>query len=372
MKIGIVTHPLHTNYGGVIQNYALQKVLINIGHAPITLREKLDLPMWHWGKAKCFYNYCISVVKYVVKKILRRDVPFPLTQKRMLKLMQENQAIIEEFITPNILTTEAKSILDVADVKEMQLGAIIVGSDQVWRPSYVSHLMENQLLGFTGDYPIVRISYAASFGIDEWAFSEEETAKSLTLISKFNAISVREKSGVDLCKKYWNVDAAWVVDPTMLLYKDDYLALCREEPVSSERFVFAYILSKNTDVVKKVNTLAKQKGCQVKFLDVDLTSQKDSVGKWLSYFRDAEYIITDSFHGTVFSIMFQKEFLCVYNKGRGKSRFESLNEIVKLDDRFTDKLSVFPDNIIDYKKVEERLNEKRQESFSFLRKHLKE
>ena len=135
-------------------------------------------------------------------------------------------------------------------LNEKDFDAIIVGSDQVWRTCYNPQI-ENAFLDFAKEWKHVRrIAYAPSFGIDEWEYSEEQTQKCRQLVQKFDAVSVREVSGVKLCREYLGVEAKHVLDPTMLLDKEDYLYLIsRAEVVRHSNTLLQYVLDKNEDRV---------------------------------------------------------------------------------------------------------------------------
>ena len=168
-----------------------------------------------------------------------------------------------------------------------------------------------------------RIAYAASFGVGDWEYSPKQTRECSKLAKKYDAISVREQSGVKLCKEYLGVDATWVLDPTLLLTKEDYLPICKEIPVCNEKYLAVYVLDENDEVTATYEKEAAAHGLVIKKFHADSKSTL-TVPEWLAMFRDASYVVTDSFHGTVFSIIFGKEFKSIYNKGRGTARFESL------------------------------------------------
>ena len=156
------------------------------------------------------------------------------------------------------------------------------------------------------------MAYAASFGTDQWEYTPEQEAECARLAKLFDAISVREASGVGLCKEHFDVEATHVLDPTLLLTANDYNDLCKGiEP--REPFVFAYILDMTEQKVAEIKAFAEAKGlsCFIKSADADI-SDADSIELWLSYFRDAAYVITDSFHGTAFSINYNN-FITIYN-----------------------------------------------------------
>ena len=309
MRIVIRTLPLHNNYGCVLQNYALQKALQNLNHTVETLDTGIDPCPW--------WIYCLSWLKTILLFFTKKRRPFARIKKREKRL--EN---FELFVKSNLKTIDIsekkdkkKKYLDDAD-------AIVVGSDQVWRPMYSNNIYEAYLRGVKKK-SLKRIAYAASFGVDKWEYTARQSRVCSALAKKFDSISVREESGVKLCKEYLGVDAVWVLDPTLLLDKSDYLDLCKDVPESSEKYLAAYVLGMNEIVQKECEEKAKEKELVLKVFTADSNASL-SVPEWLAMFRDASYVVTDSFHGTVFSILFEKEFKCIYNETRGTTRFESL------------------------------------------------
>lgn len=319
MRIGIVTQPLTTNYGGILQNYALQQVLKAMGHEVWTI----DYGKFNW------YDWYNNALRVVIKKVLGRDAKFIPTPTVRKKLETPLRRFVYDYIS---LTKPRTKKIDPDIIDKYIFDAIVVGSDQVWRPIYNYNVLDC-FLKFTGTRRLKKIAYSASFGTDVWEFSSEQTKDCAKLAKDFKAVSVRELSGVELCKDYLNIDAVNVLDPTLLLHKDNYLKLCRSI-ATRDSFVFAYILDENEEIKDAVRSFAKQKGlpCIIKNAGVQI-SQDDSVELWLSFFRDASYVVTDSFHGTVFSIIFNKEFFVLGNGQRGNSRFESLLSILGLDER---------------------------------------
>ncbi len=229
---------------------------------------------------------------------------------------------MEKFVKENISVTNGVKKYKPENMTCLGAGAVVVGSDQVWRPKY-NHFLEDMFLAFTQNLNIKRISYAASFGVDEWEYTPKQTRICSALAKKFDAISVREESGVRLCKEHLGVDATWVLDPTLLLKKEDYLNLCQEVPVNDNRFMAVYVLNMNESVRESYEAIAKERNLEIKLFEADAKASL-TIPEWLAMFRDASYVVTDSFHGTVFSIIFEKEFKCIYNETRGAARFESL------------------------------------------------
>ena len=352
--------PLCANYGGTLQNWALQQVLIRMGHEPITLR----FPVVYQGMSlahywlKVFPKQALSSFVHIIKGGVYEK---PLTMGKWKKSVSG----MEQFVDEHINVTEYLPNLNMDDVRRLGIHALIVGSDQIWRPVKYD-AVKYYFLGFAKDSDILRIAYAPSVALEEWPYKPEVTALLRELIKKFSAVSVREKSSVQLVKNYLGVDAQWVLDPTMLLKKEDYLEVCKNVPQKEDAFVFAYILDMTKDKWKMVEQTAKQLGCSVRYLSSDKVKADDTIEKWLANFRDAKLVITDSYHGTVFSLLFQKQFYCFFNNYRGNARMESLKEISGLDRRFVNMAKEQLDDKIDYDKVEERIEAMRKESLSFL------
>lgn len=366
MKIGIVTMPLCANYGGTLQNWALQQVLIRMGHEPITLR----FPVMYQGMSSMHYwikVFPMQALRFVAHKFIGGKYEMPLT----IGPWKESVRGMERFVDEHINVTEYLPNLSMDDVRRYGVEALIVGSDQIWRP-VMYDAVKYYFLGFTGDSDILRVAYAPSVALDKWPYKEEVTVKLRELIKKFSAVSVREASSVQLVKENLGVDAQWVFDPTMLLKKEDYIDVCKNEPESKEPFVFAYILDMTDEKCQMAEMTAKILGYSVRYLSADKVKKEDTIEKWLANFRDAKYVITDSYHGTVFSLIFQKQFYTFYNTYRGNARMDSLKKISGLEDRFITEPVESPGREIDYADVEEKLEKMRVGSVEYLASALKE
>lgn len=373
MKIGILTHPLRFNYGGILQNYALQHVLRSYGHEVYTI---------DWNDDKSYIYMLLSYVKrlflhYILrKKYIPTNFYINLTRKQFLKINKKNQIFIEK----NICRTDylsSKSAL--TKVNEMNFDVIVVGSDQVWLEQFVPTMY----LDFIKKN-IFCITYAASFGKSEWTYSKKNTDIAKLLVKNFSAISVREDSAVELCKKYLGVSATLVLDPTLLLTKDVYNEVIDTSEDLSPKYehIMTYILDKSLSKTKFVNKVKEILDLNVYEISVrsneaTLKQSVYSVSTWLSGFKNASFIITDSFHGMVFSILYNKQFLVFVNKKRGLARFTSLLDKLELLDRL---IFLDEDNIdqiskrmktIDYSKVNLLLEKEKKISYGFIEKSLK-
>ncbi|MBQ2958905.1 MAG: polysaccharide pyruvyl transferase family protein [Alistipes sp.] len=356
MNIGIVTQPLSRNYGGILQNYALQQTLIKLGHTPYTFDLRTSLTWGKWFK----YNTIALIKRLLCLNSKRIPSPYKL---EVLELP------LRKFVKNNIkLTSPRQRHLIPQAIYKYKIEAIIVGSDQVWRPKYNSNI-EDMYLNFAKNIDIKKMSYAASFGTDEWEYTPKMTQTCKDLAQKFNAISVREESGVDLCKKYLDVNAVHLIDPTMLLTADEYKELVSHIPQSKTKYLFAYILDQTEEKIKYVKKIAKGLGLELIIKGSDSqVSADDSIEKWIVNFRDANYIITDSFHGTVFSIIFNKPFIAVGNEARGMSRFNSLLSKFGLEDRLIDisKEHKFPTSNINWTAINSNVEASSTTAISFL------
>lgn len=372
MRIGIITQPLRANYGGLLQNFALQTVLKRCGHEVITL---------DWPK-KIRYHlkdlptiYCKSIVKLFLK--IDDNIFEKRRQERLFPIIAQNtQPFVDKYITS----------CECADLSKLNLdgfGAFVVGSDQVWRGLYNPNIY-NSFLGFTKGATVKRIAYAASFGVDNWGFSDVQTRKCAELVQDFDAVSVREDSGVGLCKQYLGVDAEHVLDPTMLLNCADYRSLIQSSSVDRHSGqLMTYLLDLNTTKQNVIDCAAQQLGLEVfstvsKYEDLHAKLSEriqPSVEQWLAGFDDANFVVTDSFHGCVFSIIFNKPFIVIGNERRGLSRFKSLLKMFNLEDRlFCSGNGSAMDIIcrsIDWTMVNDRLAEWRNKSNLFLNDALK-
>lgn len=356
MKIGILTQPLESNYGGILQNFALQTALRKLGHEPITLRTgRYTVKDWFLKNIKELVKACLG------KKAVFR--PFPT-------VYEKRKTGIESFVRNHIVTTKKLSWYTPSIVTEYGVEALIVGSDKVWARYFAK--IEDMFFAFAKTAQIPKLSYAPSFGTDRWSFSQEKTALLRELVKDFSGVSVREYSGLELCRKNLGVEAVWVLDPTMLLNADDYNELCADIPKADKPFLFAYILDLTKEKADYIHNAAVALGLDVIIQQAELKiSADDTIEKWLAMYRDAAYVITDSFHGTVFSLLYHKEFVSLINSSRGADRFLSLGRMFSLEKHFLDSIPpVFERITIDWERIDEVFSTRKKEAFSFLEKSL--
>lgn len=336
MKIAVLTLSLHANYGGTLQAFALMTALKDLGHEALYLdRERhktapLRIPLELCKRA---------FQKFVLRK---GGIGFRwgvLDAKERDEIAKLHRPFISRNIQPR--TQEFLTSAQLAKgIGKYGFDAVVVGSDQVWRADYVAANLSDYFCGFlpASDAKTRRVAYAASFGTDEWEFTDSQTDVCRPLAKRFHAISVREDSGVKLCHDHLGVDAEHVIDPTMLLEPSRYLALL---PDSRKKYsgILVYLLDESHEKLKVVDAIATQ--LQLPVVRINKGSQGDPsssksappIEDWLAGFRDADFVITDSFHGSVFSILFNKPFVAYGNAKRGMARFTSLLKMFGLEDR---------------------------------------
>lgn len=372
MKIAILTQPLGHNYGGIMQAYALQKVLSDLGHDVVTIDRRAD-------KIN-FLKKLLLPFKPIIYKFFLKKVNKPLTQEQIDYIFSEMFGFISKEIRVSEIINSARALKK--HYKDHDYDLVIVGSDQVWRPKYSPNIYN-----FFGDFlpsGSKIIAYAASFGVDDWEFSGAQTRKCRELIKKFNYVTVREKTAVTLCKSNLDVEASLVLDPTLLLTKRNYEKLVLDFNLKGKGKgkVLKYILDnseRKNEIINKVSSILK-KGCfcsqpKKELNNIDINQLDDyqfpPVEEWIMSFYDADFVVTDSFHGCVFSIIFNKPFIAIGNHDRGVSRFKSLLSLLGLMDRLVlDKEKDIHEIVsqeINWKSVNSKLSIYRNESYDVLR-----
>lgn len=311
-KTLILTHPLTGNYGGLLQAFASYTVLNNLGcNAYIYRYQPDDFPV----KSFSWLKYYGSLLKLILGKkgsLVWRSLYIANKFAGRMKFVRE----------PQVAFTDD-------DIR------YYVGSDQVWRATYCRKMRspEYYFLNFaTAAQRRKSIAYAASFGVDEWEGNEAETSVCAKLVQEFKAVSVREDSGVGICRKAFGVDAVQMPDPTLILERGEYENIINKARTRANKspWLSTYILDESPEIVRLVHDCSDA----MKLFHQALLPNRAAdrwqdrialtVPQWLRFIRDSEYFVTDSFHGCVFAIIFNKPFVCLGNEQRGSARFKSL------------------------------------------------
>lgn len=370
MRIGLLTLPLETGYGSILQAYALKTVLTRQGHEVILIRRLV--------KKKRFNGW--NILKRSVKKYIFRKPTCVFYDKKIYDeypvITQHTQPFIDKWLQPFSPVYYNSSAYK--SIRDLKCDAYIVGSDQVWRKGCMEEIKDYYFSPIDGRTAKL-IAYAASFGIDKWAYSKKETRFCTQKLKEFTAVSVREDSGMELCKRHLNHTAEHVLDPTMLLTPTDYRALIGEG--GAEKYankITAFILDRSDDKLAALKKVSKVLAMDYNFAATETEDRlaplekriAPSVADWLKAMYYADFIFTDSFHGCVFSILFNKPFVLYVNRNRGVARFESLLKLFKIENRTlsdSNGLESCPiRQSIDWKPINAKLEEMRSKSMCFL------
>lgn len=336
MKIGIATIYHTTNYGAILQCYSLCRVLQEMGH-----------------------------------EVFLYDIPFSRSNKHLshLKRIVLNGKF-ERFIK-NHLPASTTNLSATADL-------YMVGSDQVWNSDIVGDRIYDYMLAFApAGSP--KTSYAASFGKETWT-DQERFSECQRLLKDLRAISVREDSGRKILKEQFHLDGETVLDPCLLPTSfSEIIGKATQESNSLVSYKLVYSQQWHAYCKK----LAKTLGCHFTELAgrripslgplKEFNAKKCSVEQWLTSIASAKYVVTDSFHGTVFSILFHRQFVVVPGvKGRS-TRLKSLLTVLGLEERYVtdqEKIASILQKGIDYTSVDKKLASLREQSKDFLAKSL--
>lgn len=377
MKIAVLTQPLGHNYGGLLQAFALQRYLIKIGYDVETIDRRAE---------KVASPSIKSQIRNMGRLLFGRIKSLP-TEKRRADTLSNLVEFRDRKLTmsPKISSSEALK----EHFSKERFAAVIVGSDQVWRLRYSPNIL-NFYLDFIDDIdsPIRKVSYAASFGVEEWEYPPELTAQCGRLLRRFDAVSVRENSAVSLCQEKFGIEPRWVVDPTLLLDSEDYIELLQgaKNNFCANRIV-AYILERSDESKNIIDAACKSLECAASTIipETPITHVRASdLGKcrypsvefWIQSFKNSRFVITDSFHGTVFAILFNRPFISIGNPKRGMARFESLLSQFDLEDRLVHSSSEITQdmflNEIDWRAVNLKRRLLSAEGQNFIKENLPE
>lgn len=338
MKVGILTHPLIGNYGGILQALAMKQTLKRLGHEVYVLDRRHNL------------TPLSIVVKSLGKLIGLRRFCNPFHQ----------YAAQLNFISQNFEKTQElhnhKSLVRV--IKYLKLDFVLIGSDQVWNLTYT----RNSGLDYWGEFiqnlPIKAFSYAASMGASEWNIDQLTTERIKSYLNKFSGISVRELQAKELLEqKLGLTNIEWVLDPTMLQTTDFYDQYASQR-IITEPYVFVYWLGNESLIPDLKVMYPGRKVIKCKLGNPQLNL---SVENWLSAIKYADAVVTDSFHGCAISIIYGKHFVPYINKLGGAGRLTSLFSVCGLEYKSQD-----ANALEDYNQVGIKISQARQSSLRFL------
>lgn len=322
MKIALLNLQYDNNYGGNLQRYALITVLNKLGHQVVHLNLRFNYIPRPW------YSRYYIIFKRLMGNVIRLRKCNPYPEYHFQKAYNDRCKITDVFYERYIQHT--KPIYSKKGLaKQTNYDAFIVGSDQVWRKTIASIYGISTFFfdyfppGF--DKPL--IAYGVSLGTSENELTVSEIEHLKPLYNRFKAVSVREDSALKLIESYeWGEPSPFqVLDPTLLLDKDAYISLTNSSATKNGTdLIICYILDINPEIVKKIEDISKEK--ELPYIIVNIDDNQPSVEQWLRYFNDANYIVTDSYHGFIFATIFNKDFTLIRNNFRGNARFDSIIE----------------------------------------------
>ena len=375
-RVGITTYwDTPVNYGQVLQGYALMSVLKKLGYEPFIVRYTMQ---------EVYVNKSIF---QRIRDFIRYGMNFSKFFKRFYAV-RENQVNrhFDEFKHKYMcFSNRIYSSFDSLQKNYQEAEVYITGSDQVWGEWGTANKKKTFLLDFLPP-TVTRVAYAASFGRN--SVNENEIDLFKEALSKFNAISVREKSGIEICKQLGiSQDVQCVVDPTLLLTQQEWLhelqlTIDKQE---SHKIAVVYLMQNEytTAIGHRVISLLKKEGYQVRYVSsayyVDPKSNfSPTIEQWLSAILSADIVITSSFHGTLFSANFNTPFITLGNRGGGQgqnSRLYFLLDEIGLSTRLIDifdknRIYQLLNEQIDWSKTNAVFSDRRTYSFDFLRKGL--
>lgn len=380
MKIGIISFwSSNDNYGQQLQCWALQYVLKNMGHAPFHIKyieEKAGL-----RKKKTIKDYVrllliypiINHVLWLVKQKKRR---------RLLAYNEENdkKRDFEGFRNKYICFSD-KIYYGLKELKNAPpaADAYVTGSDQVWGNVLDREEYSSYFLNF-GSENILRLSYAASFGMEKYPQRFQLQLKKY--LSRFSYISCRERAGVKICESV-GIKALQVLDPTLLLVSDIYKSIFSLSDNKFDPFIFVYSLNINSPLMlgwKQLEKFASDNNLRVwvtpssgytlsEELFENAIYKYPTIPEWINMIMHCELFIASSFHGIVFSILFHRPFIYIPVRGKwskGNNRVIELLEMLRLENCIVSSRFNYSIPNINWKEVDEILSDKRELSMSYL------
>ena len=357
MKFAVITLHRVYNYGSALQAYATQRTLEKYGETVV-----ID----YITPERTFLATLNRTEKHGLKGVIYRMAKLP---SLILK-----EATFGRFINKNLKLT--KKYITASDIDKCppEADVYVTGSDQVWNSKY-----NGVDRGFYLDFipkDKKRVAFVASFGKTE--LDEKEAAEVKPYLSHYSALSVREDSAVTLLEKL-GFDSTWLIDPTLLLRKEEWRALSSKRLVKEKYLILMLLYNEDNGATDYARRLADEKGLKLVKISwqlrcpekVDKLFTHRPPSDFLSLFDNAEFVVTNSFHGTAFSINLEKQFIVV-PRSEFNSRIESLLRLTGLSDRLVDsvdKLSV-ANEVIDYTKVLPILEKERERAHEFIKKEI--
>lgn len=358
MKAGILTFHRALNYGAVLQTFALNRAVCSLG-AECKVIDYRSEPLEDTYKV---FNF-------------KKGNPLIVIAKGILKgrIILKKKKGFDAFVAKNISITENSYSFPQLSSLNDEYDLFITGSDQVWSPSCVG-FDEAYFLTFAENSK--KNSYAASIGCKN--IPSDKVDKYLDRLKDYKNISVREKNAAELLRGVGiNLPIEKNIDPTLLLSSEEYDAIAAEP--AEKKYILVFSVNMPVNLLNYAKKLGAEKGLQVIYLNdkpmmrVKGITYKTGVSpeQFLGYIKNAEYVVTNSFHGTAFSVIFHKNFFVEYQTQNGRNgRAEELLDRLGISNREIKNLDLIHETPIDWEKVEKEISAEREKSYEYLKKIL--
>ena len=268
-------------------------------------------------------------------------------------------------------TTNLIVINNFSEIKRDDYDILMVNSDQTWR-NFDGNLLDYGFLRFAENWNLPKFIYGASLGYDYWSFTSEETIVAKRLLTQFKGISIREQGSLNLIKQNLGITPEVVLDPTLLINKNYYLDLVHKyskKKFDNEKYILIYKLGWNINMKKLIKKAFNELKYKIYLFTLH---NRTNIENFIYYINNSQAIITDSFHGTIFSIIFNKPFVSFYYKGQAEERLKSLKNLFQIKNRIISSEEIADVNLlktplnINYSIIEEL----RLKSLDFIKKNL--
>lgn len=364
MKIGLLAYQNSINYGAVLQMYALKTKLEQYNHLVRTINYQCESIEKINGLNRS--PYVSKNIKHHNVKSLYLRFEHLRTQKRWEEKYYRFKEFRETYLD---LTDEYQERCELNNIK---FETIIVGSDQIWNPNITNGFDPVYFCDFKTSEDVKKLAYSASCGSVKTIIDQKE--KFLDLINNFNSISARENELTQFINSRSDHKAERTLDPSLLLELEEYDKIAQLP--AEEKFLLIYKMQDNKELYKTAQVIAKRKGLKIIELGFPPLFKKNNIeyisnaspNEFLGYFKKASFVVTNSFHGTAFSIKFNKEFLTVPHRSVGQ-RMIDLLKLLNLEERIITQSNQLDDiklSNINYELVNKRLNDEIDNSLSFI------
>lgn len=381
-KVGLAIVTYTVNYGTFLQAFATQTSIRKLGYDTEILNIDSVIDDVTRKRRRYFLRQIINISELksyrstisaiLAKKFVKKYKSFIALREAKFKKFKD------EFFIPGQLCNSWLGLQEHC----RNFSSVVVGSDQLWRPANIAGNFYT--LNFVPD-DINKVSYSTSFGLSKIRDDQEEVAKNF--LSRIQHLSCREESGANIIKELTGRTAAVVCDPTLLLTKDEWGRFLQEEPLIKEEYILMYLLGDNKKHREYVKNLAKKTKCKIIGVlhgagyiygdEAYVDEAPSDIGPFdfLNLIQHARYVCTDSFHGCVFSIIFERDFY-VFKRFSDCDKMSTNNRVIGLInrmglvDRMVENYELMDLNPIDYHLVNQNLNDFRAYSMKYLTESL--